>query len=90
MAAPVAVTCTKDTWTLVKAGVTSTIIHRLSVAPNVYKMTYVGNGAAAPTDDSLAALMFSDSPNEEVFNNAASSDIYVKAVGVDGEVRVDS
>jgi hypothetical protein len=89
MATPVSVTCTADTWVKVATGVTSTIIHRISTAPNVYKMTYVPNAAAAPADDSLAALMFSDSPNEEKFTNSSSSDVYVKAVKVDGEVRVD-
>jgi hypothetical protein len=90
MAAPVTVTCTADTWVKVATGVTSAVIHRISTAPNVYKMTYVATAAAAPTDDSLAALMFSDSPNEEKFSNSASSDIYVKAVKVAGEVRVDT
>jgi hypothetical protein len=90
MAAPVSVTCTANTWTLVKAGTTSAIIHRISTAPNVYKMTYVANTAPAPTNDSLAALMFSASPDEEIFSNSSSSDLYVKAVGVDGEVRVDA
>lgn len=90
MAAPVIVTCTADTWVKVATAITSATFHRISVAPNVYRMTHVNTGAAAPTDDSTAALMFSDSPNEEIFNNPVASDFYVKAVRGDGSVRRDA
>jgi hypothetical protein len=104
MAAPVNVTCTANNWVKVATGVTSILIKRISVSPNIYKIlikrisvspniykiTHVNTGGGAPTDDSLASLMFSDSPNEEKFSNAASSDIYVKAVKVDGEVQVQA
>jgi hypothetical protein len=92
MAAPVIKTCTKDTWVKVTAagGVTTATIHRLSVAPNLYRQTFVLTGASAPTDDSTAALMFSDSPNEEIVQSGAAIDYYVKAVGAAGSVRVDA
>jgi hypothetical protein len=90
MAAPVVVVCAKNTWEKVATGVTSAVLHRISIAPHLYKMTYVDTEDPSPTDDSLAALMFSDSPNEEEFNSSDLSDIYVKAVGAAGLVRVDS
>lgn len=90
MAAPSVVTCTADTWVKVATGITSATIHRLSVAPNVYRQTYVLTGVAAPADDSMAALMFSDSPNEEIHKSSEAVDYYVKAVGVAGSVRVDA
>jgi hypothetical protein len=90
MAAPLVVTCTKDTWVKVATGITSATIHRLSVAPNLYRQTFVLTTVAAPTDDSTAALMFSDSPNEEIVESSAAIDYYVKAVGAAGSVRVDA
>ena len=90
MATPVVVTCTADTWVKVLTGVTTAVIHRISLAPNVYKQTYVPTTDTAPTDDSTAALMFSRHPNEEEVSSASSVDIYVKAVKVDGSVRVDT
>ena len=90
MAAPVVVSCTVNQWTLVATAVTSATIHRLSVSPGLYRQTFVLTGEAAPTDDSTAALMFSDSPNEEVVVSGAAIDYYVKAVGAAGSVRVDA
>ena len=90
MANPVIVTCTADTWIKVLTEVTTAVIHRLSLAPNVYKQTYVVTTDPAPTDDSTAALMFSKNPNEEEVSSAASVDVYVKAVKVAGSVRVDA
>ena len=92
MAASTIVTCTKNTWVKVTGvgGVTSATIHRLSVAPGLYRQAIVLTGVAAPTDDSTAALMFSDSPNEEKVTHPAAIDYYVKAVGAAGSVRVDA
>jgi hypothetical protein len=90
MAAPVNVACTANTWVKVATGVTSALIKRISTAPNVYRITHVDTTDPTPTDDSLASLMFSASPDEEDFTNSALSDVYVKAVGVDGEVQVQA
>lgn len=90
MAAPTAVTCTLNTWVKVATSITSATIHRVSVAPGLYKQTYVLTGSAAPTDDNTAALMFSDSPNEEIHESSQAVDYYVKAVGAAGLVRVDA
>lgn len=90
MAAPVVVACTANTWVLVATAITSATFHRISVLPGVYRMTHVNTGDAAPADDSTAALMFSDSPNEEIFANSVASDFYVKAVGAAGSVRRDA
>ena len=90
MAASTVETCTANTWKKVATGITSVTIHRLSVAPSLYKQAIVLTGVAAPTDDSTAALMFSDSPNEEIVKSSAGIDYYVKAVKNDGSVRVDA
>lgn len=85
---PVVITCTADTWVRVVENKTAGTIDRLSVAPNVYKRTYRLTGQAAPTDDTDAALMFGES-NQHVISHSAAIDVYVKAVRVDGSVRVD-
>jgi hypothetical protein len=79
-----------NTWVKVATGITTATIHRMSVAPNLYRQTFVLTGASAPANDSTAALMFSDSPNEEIVESSAAIDYYVKAVGAAGSVRVDA
>lgn len=88
MAASTPITCTANTWVKVATNVTSAIIHKLSLSPNVYKQTYVNTGAAAPANDNNAILAFGDS-DEYVFSDSTASDIYIKAVGVAGSVRTD-
>ena len=89
MAASAPITCTANTWIKVATAVTSATIHKLSTLPNVYKETYVANLAAAPTNDDNAILAFGEKDLFE-FIDSASSDVYIKAVGVDGSVRVDA
>jgi hypothetical protein len=55
----------------------------------VYKQTYVATAAPAPTDDDNAIVAFRNGAPHE-FTDAASSDIYIKAVKFDGSVRVDA
>jgi hypothetical protein len=89
MPASAPITCTADTWVKIATGVTSAVIHKLSVSPNVYKQTYVATTDPAPTDDLNAVLAFGDC-NSFIFSESESSDIYIKAVRVDGSVRVDA
>lgn len=88
MANPVVVVCTANTWVKVATGITSSVIHKLSVAPSLYKQTYRTTLDPAPTNDTDAAVLF-ESSSSETFSNSGASDVYVKAVGADGSVRVD-
>ena len=88
MSASAPITCTANTWVKVATNVTSALIHKLSVAPNVYKQTYVDTTDPAPTDDNNAVLAFGSS-DEFSFSDSTASDIYIKAVGVAGSVRTD-
>lgn len=85
---PAAITCTADTWVKVANSVESGVIHRTSVAPNVYKKTFKIAGQAAPTDDDEAVLVFGSS-NEDIISSESVIDVYIKAVRVAGEVVVD-
>lgn len=85
-ATPVKYTCTADTWVLVASNVTTGVIHKVSVSPNVYKITTRVTGDPAPTDDALALLAFSGCELEEIISDSAPIDVYIKAVRVDGEV----
>ena len=88
MGASAPITCTANTWVIVATNVTSAIIHKLSLSPNVYKQTYVATGAAAPANDNNAVLAFGDC-DSFIFSESTLSDVYIKAVGVDGSVRTD-
>jgi hypothetical protein len=88
MSASAEIPCPADTWTKVATNVTSATIHKLSNAPNVYKQTYVDNGAAAPANDDNAVLAFGDC-DSFIFSEATLSDVYIKAVRVAGSVRTD-
>ena len=88
---PVIVTCTADTWVKVSpvGGMTSGIIWKRSVSPGVYKQTFRLAGNAAPTDDSDAVLIFGNC-DSVIISESALVDVYIKAVKVAGEVRVDA
>ncbi len=86
-AIPVVVPCTADTWILVAENVLTGIIHKISLSPNVYRMVTRPTGGAAPTNDSGAWLAF-DGANSSEISDSAQIDVYIKAVGVDGEVSV--
>ncbi len=89
MPASAPIICTADTWIKVATGVTSAVIHKLSHSPNLYRQTYVPTTDPAPTDDDNAVLAFG-SCESFIFSESDSSDIYIKAVKHDGEVRVDA
>lgn len=90
MANPAIFTCTANTWVKVATAVTSATLHKRSNEPNVYKQTFRLTAEAAPTDDSDAALLFAGGGTVEQISNDVAIDVYVKAVGVDGEVRTDA
>ena len=85
---PVVVPCPAGAWTKVATNTKIGTIDRLSVSPNVYKRTYRLTGTGAPTDDADAALLFGES-NQHTISHSVEIDVYVKAVGVAGSVRVD-
>lgn len=85
--APSIVTCTADTWVKVADSVLICIIHKTEFAPAKYLHTYRLEDAAAPTNDN-DAVMWADLSLLVNFDEAV--DVYVKAIGAAGEVRVDS
>jgi len=88
MANPAIVSCTKDTWVLVAQNVTAGAIYNM--APTVqYMQTYRMTGQAAPSADTDAVLAFDDPFVPLVISAPAAIDVYLKAVGVAGSVRVD-
>lgn len=89
MAASAPITCTAGDWIKVATNVTSAVIHKLSVAPSLYKQTYVATGAAAPTDEANAVLAFAGGCESFEFADSDASDIYIKAVKLNGAVRTD-
>jgi hypothetical protein len=89
MPASAPIACAADTWVRVATAVTSAVIHKLNVLPGVYKQTYVNTAASAPTNDDNAVVAFG-AADSFVFSDSTSSDIYIKAVGKTGSVRVDS
>ncbi len=89
MAASAPIPCAADTWVKIATGVTSAVIHKLSVRPSLYKQTFVDTTDPAPTDDLNAVLAFGNCESF-IFSESASSDIYIKAVKFAGSVRVDA
>ncbi len=85
---PVAVPLPEGDWVKVATAVTTGTIHRLSKAPVSYLHTFVGTGEAAPTDDDTAAELFFVDSFASISSDTAI-DVYVKAKGKDGSVRVD-
>lgn len=86
MADPVIVALAADTWTIVATGVTSGQVWIREKPPIRYLHTYVMTGNPAPTDNSKAVPFY----NEMIpISASAAIDVYVKAVNVAGEVRVD-
>lgn len=85
MADPVAVPITKNTWTLVAAGVTNGQVHKLDTRA-FYLRQYVDAGGLAPTDLSLA-IRFNGESLPMSFASAA--DVYLYCKNHDGNVRVD-
>jgi hypothetical protein len=86
---PLVVSCPEGVWTLVASNTQSATIHKLSVEPGVYKQTYRISGQAAPTDDADAIIIF-ETDTLHVFSHSPGVDIYIKAIGGDGSVRLDA
>ncbi|MEE9499581.1 MAG: hypothetical protein V3V24_09610 [Nitrospinaceae bacterium] len=86
---PLVVSCPDDTWILVAPNTQSASIHKLSVEPGVYKQTYRISGQAAPTDDTDAIIIF-ETDTLHIFSHSPGVDIYIKAIGGDGSVRLDA
>jgi len=85
---PAIITCPADTWVKVADGVLVGTIHRRSRLPGVYFQTVRVAGALAPTDNSEVVSAF-DGCDELNISSDAPIDVYIKALRVAGEVRVD-
>jgi hypothetical protein len=89
MANPAIVTCAKDVWTLVASGITEGAIYNMS--PTVpFMQTYRMGGSSAPASDVDAFPAFSDAYAPLAISAAEAIDVYMKAVGIAGSVRVDA
>ena len=86
---PSVLECPADTWVKVATGVTSGRVHRLSTNPSSYSQTYRVTADPAPTDDDDASVLFSRCDSEPIDSDTAI-DVYVKARGRDGSVRIDT
>jgi len=86
MANPATTVCTKDTWVKVADSITTGQIKIIDFAPDKYLETYRVEDDPAPTDDTdaaplnVASIIFFSDP----------VDIYVKAIGAAGKVRLDN
>jgi hypothetical protein len=93
MADPVVVVCAEDTWVKVATNATTGMVWALSVAPNMYLCTYRDTGNPAPADDDDAVIFPSSSPDDTnpglPISASAGIDVYIKAKGAEGKVRVD-
>jgi len=77
-----------DVWVKVASEVTTGVIQKISSLPNVYWQTYRFLGEPGPVDDSDKVVLFGDS-NTENISSDVFIDVYVKAVGRNGEVRIN-
>lgn len=82
---PVIVACPADTWVNVATGVLTGVVHALSTEPHRYVHTYRVTTDPAPADDT-EAVPFSE---QHVISADTAIDVYIKAIGGDGSVRVD-
>ena len=84
MADPVAVPCPKNVWTKVATNVTIGTFVKVSLAPELYRMTYVMTTGTKPadTDMSNAAVM----QNIQPISFAAGVDIYINPTAKDGAI----
>lgn len=84
---PAVITCTADTWVAVATNVVTGRIYRIN-SEALYMQTIRLTGEAAPTTNDDGAKLFADS-NSEAISSSAAIDVYVKALNVNGSVRVD-
>jgi len=90
MANPKIVSLKADTWVKVAEGVTDGVIKKLSNSPSMYLETYRMAGGNPPTGTEEGCLLFSDVWIYGSFiGNDNPIDVYVRAVGSDGKIRVD-
>lgn len=88
MANPAIVTCSGDAWTLVAENVTGGTIYNMT--PDVeYMQTYRMTGEAAPAVDTDAVPAFIYKNDPLGISASVAIDVYLKAVGEAGAVRVD-
>lgn len=88
MANPLKVACPAGVWTKVATAVTSGVILKQNNRPSSYIQTYRLTGEAAPANEDDAGPIFERSDYAEIGHNAAI-DVYIKAKGAAGAVRVD-
>lgn len=82
--------CPENVWVMVANGVTSGTLHRLDVLPEHYLHTYRLKNDPGPVNNEDAALLFSGTSVFAAISNDVDIDVYVKAIGADGRVRLDA
>jgi hypothetical protein len=85
---PVIVPCGADEWTPVATAVTTGRVYKISTQPSGYMQTIRVTGDPAPTTNDDGADLFELAKSEPIASDAAI-DVYVKAIGAAGSVRVD-
>jgi len=85
---PVTFDLAVDTWVKVATAVTAGVVRRLSTLPERYLQTIRVTGDPAPTTDADAARLFTSNDYAGISSDSAI-DVYVKARGAAGKVRVD-
>ena len=86
MANPEVISCPANEWTLVAAAIIVGVLHR--VGDTTYLQTYRMAGEAAPSDSEVGVRLFAEVTTAEISASNAI-DVYVKAIGTAGAVRVD-
>ena len=87
---PAVIDCPENVWVKVASVITSGSLHRWVTSPEHYLHTYRNAGDPAPTDNSDAALLFAGVSVFAAISNDVSIDVYVKAIGANGQIRVDA
>lgn len=88
MADPVTVICPADTWTLVGTDEVWGHLNKIGNKPNKYLYAYRDTGGLAPTVPTQGVPIFIES-NRQLILSGVGIDIYIMAVGQDGEIRAD-
>ena len=84
MANPTVIECPVDVWTLVATNVQTGSVKVLKTDTG-YSQTYRVTGDPAPADDTDAY----DFKDILTINDSNGIDVYIKALNIDGRVRVD-
>ena len=85
---PVIVPCAVGAWTKIATAVTAGRVYKLSTQPAGYMQTIRVTGDLAPTANTDGADLFDNAKSEPIASDSAI-DVYVKAIGAAGSVRVD-